>query len=603
MINLAGINKRIENRINIHSLKTRLIVSILLLFLILIIVLIMNNIVAVNIVTKKTNESIINSIRQTNNYVALLLKKAKDSSLAISMNESMVNYSNRNWSKGSNDYESFTLTKELDDLMISSIGMTNEIISIFIYFESNNKLIVSNKGIYSFDEVKDSTWFKKAREINRPFSWIGYFYDESFNNKNLISLVTRADIINKKIKSKVYVGINFDETSINTVIKSIGITPNSKIYMLDENQRIISAQNKRLLGKQLKKIVNADTNLLEDFKTLKANDGKYYQMVYQKNPYVDWGILTSIPKNELLKEQRIFWDVILGVIIIISFIIIVGTYRIVSSIVDKPVNKLIKMMRQVETGNFSHQIGEVRKDEFGYLYESYNKMVSRTGQLIKELYEEKLLKKESELRALQSQINPHFLYNTLECINWIAKVNKVEEISNIVVALSNLYRATFNQGEDFARVADVKQALDNYLFIQKFRFGNKFDYIIEVDSEADNILMPNLLLQPIVENAVLYGVGECSRKGQIDITISLEDNLMYMVVKDNGAGMSFEKQDILRRSINRKGNIGGSAMKNIQKRIELFYGTEYGLTFESYKDQGTTVTIKIPYFNYIDRET
>ena len=238
MINASVIKDRIANRINIHSLKTRLILSILMIFMVMILIILINNIIAVNIVTQKTNDSIINSVRQTNNYITLLLKKAKDSSFAISLNESLLNYSQREYCFETMGYEDVKLSQDMDRLMVSNIGLTNEIASIFIYFENSQKLLISNQGIYNYKEVKQYNWMKIAQKINSPFSWVGYFYDENFSNKHLISIITRADLINKNIKSKVYVGINFDENAINNVIKNVAITPNSKVYLIDSKSSL-----------------------------------------------------------------------------------------------------------------------------------------------------------------------------------------------------------------------------------------------------------------------------------------------------------------------------------------------------------------------------
>jgi two-component system sensor histidine kinase YesM len=214
--------------------------------------------------------------------------------------------------------------------------------------------------------------------------------------------------------------------------------------------------------------------------------------------------------------------------------------------------------------------------------------------LIQELYQEKLVKREMELKILQEKINPHFLYNTLDTINWIAREHNVEDISKMVIALSTMYRKTFNKGRDLISIRDVMTSIACYLDIQQIRYGDSFDYEINCEEGTENLEILNLIIQTLVENAIVHGIEGLSGKGRIEINTSRSGDYLTVSVSDNGNGMSLEKLELIRTSINASGMESESGLRNVQKRIKLYYGNNFGIDIHSEANAGTKVSVTIP---------
>ncbi|MFW6313753.1 MAG: sensor histidine kinase, partial [Spirochaetota bacterium] len=304
--------------------------------------------------------------------------------------------------------------------------------------------------------------------------------------------------------------------------------------------------------------------------------------------------LTVIPENELFAAQRRAFLIPLFAVFVFSGALFLSASRLVSSSVTQPMETLVAAMRRAQQGEFDAPISEDRRDEFGYLYQRYNAMVERISQLIRELYQERLLKQEMELQYLQNQVNPHFLYNTLDTINWLAKKHGAADISRIVMALTQLYRTAFNKGRDYVRVGDLLAGVRSYLYIEQFRYGWVREYRFQVDDRVLDCAILNLVLQPLVENAVVHGVGDVESGGDVTIRADYAYPELRFAVTDTGCGMSAEKLAIIRRSISSNGSSESSGLRNVNRRLQLSYGEGYGLCITSEIGTGTTVSFSVP---------
>ncbi len=403
--------------------------------------------------------------------------------------------------------------------------------------------------------------------------------------------MSRLDIINRDLPVKVYLSINFSERSIYDIIDRIRIYAGTHLFLLDPQRIIVASENPEDLGH----------NLPEDpekRKVMGERFSKDYLLIQSENEENQFSLIALIPIHELLREQRLFLSIFAGAIIGISIFIIILISRILIKGVNRPIGMLVSFMEEVEQGNFdtaappNYAQRDGGSDEFNFLFESFNRMVRRTKMLIQDLFLEKNLHSEMELKFLQTQINPHFLYNTLDSINWIAKRNGITEISNIVQDLSNLYRSVFNKGKECISVEEALMGINSYLTIQSHRYAGRFTFRINVPEKIQEMRILNLILQPIVENAVLHGIGE--GMGQISINAAAEKNEMLFILEDTGSGMDLEKLELLKRSISCPDSTPDSGLINVQKRITLFYGPEYGIGIDSVQGKGTRVSIKIP---------
>ncbi len=275
--------------------------------------------------------------------------------------------------------------------------------------------------------------------------------------------------------------------------------------------------------------------------------------------------------------------------ILLSFILLLIIDVIFSVAFTKRINHLSKQISLIKNGDLSVRLYSSQKDEIGTLTNGISDMTQRLDSLIHTVYEKEIQQKRFELKALQAQINPHFLYNTLQTINWIAIDNDADEISELVINLSNFYRATLNNNEDESTVEDEIKMIKSYLDIEKIVLGNKFDVEFDVDDLVLNNQTIHLILQPLTENAIEHGVKK-SRKRKCTIKVSAKkvQNKLVFSVSDDGPGIQPDKIDTLLTSSSK-----GYGLKNVNERIKIKYGEEYGLIITS-AESPTTFTITLP---------
>ena len=222
-------------------------------------------------------------------------------------------------------------------------------------------------------------------------------------------------------------------------------------------------------------------------------------------------------------------------------------------------------------------------------------MLGRIKVLMSDLVAEHNAKRKSEFDTLQSQINPHFLYNTLDIIVWMIENENSDKAVNIVTALAKFFRISLSKGKNIITVKDEVEHVRNYLMIQNMRFKNRFEYSIDVDEEVLSYSSLKLMLQPLVENAIYHGMEFMDGDGEIDVKVFKEDDSLYFTITDNGLGMSEDMvETLLSKDFvpSKKGS--GIGVKNVNERIKLYFGSEYGLKVESEPDEGTKITIHLP---------
>ena len=271
---------------------------------------------------------------------------------------------------------------------------------------------------------------------------------------------------------------------------------------------------------------------------------------------------------------------------------------IISNVVTKPLRKLCKAINEVSTGDFEQQVEVITHDEVGEVAECFNKMVYAIKELIDENYVITLEEKESELAALQAQINPHFLYNTLDSLYWQAMNADNEEIAESILALSQLFRLVLSQGKREVTVGQETELVSRYLQIQKMRFSKRLEYQIEVEDSIKKAKIPKLILQPFVENAIVHGFENVSTPCELTVTGKRDGDRIRFEIRDTGIGMRQDQIDEIweeEPDQYRKQRIGRYAIKNIRERLQRKYQDRFTLEIRSEVGKGTTVILTVPY--------
>ncbi len=324
-------------------------------------------------------------------------------------------------------------------------------------------------------------------------------------------------------------------------------------------------------------------------------NGKKYYVCGQYNGITGWKSYSAIPFEGLFPQagdlNKAIWLVGMVSTIGIAAAIVLLVYTMA-----RPIKRLSKAMGQVQKGDFTVRVPNKRKDEIGELTESFNYMLEEINTLIRQVYQEKIAQKNAEVQALQAQINPHFLYNTLDSINWMLIDREEYDISDIILSLAGLMRYSIEDENAFVPLEKEIGYVLCYLKIQKNRLEERLEYFVEAEENLTDAQVPKLILQPIVENAITHGIEPRNQKGDIRITIKDLGDEMLISVEDNGIGMTPEQLKHLKEEmpdIEKEGHTG-IGIRNVDRRIRLHYGEPYGIAIESAYGKGTIVSLRIP---------
>lgn len=302
-------------------------------------------------------------------------------------------------------------------------------------------------------------------------------------------------------------------------------------------------------------------------------------------------------RHELeIKETEAVKISIISLIVVGSVAMAAGL--IISKSVVHPIIKMCKTTEEVARGNFDVRAEVKSSDEMAILAESFNNMIVNMGTLVGRIKQEQLNLRDTELKLMQAQINPHFLYNTLDTIMWLAEAGKNEEVVSMVSSLSGFFRTTLSKGRDYITVREEVSHIKSYLEIQKFRYQDIMDYEIDIPEVMYSYPILKLTLQPLVENALYHGIKNKRGKGKITVSGELMGKVMLFTVHDNGIGMTEEQLSALSNDIgyerSNSGDTAGFGLANVKERIRLNYGKDYGLDFSSIYGQETTARVTLP---------
>ena len=418
--------------------------------------------------------------------------------------------------------------------------------------------IVTNRS-YSIDDV-----FSLAKAVQDP---------ETGEVLGVILLDIRHDII---------------QSSIN------GVTIGEKgfVFVMDQEDNIVYTPVNGIVYRVNPKWVKAMEPMSVQIQ------GGSYQIRSELSPYTGWRTVGVFSMDEVMSSVNTIVYILFTCVIISLVLVVIVSFKF-SRTLTNPIFKLKRLMKQAESGDLTVRFNFQHNDEIGELGQSFNHMIARIDQLIQMVYVEQENKRTAEMKSLQEQIKPHFLYNTLDTISWMARDYDAEDIVRLVDALTNMFRIGLSHGKDIITVKEEITHVSNYLYIQKIRYKDKLNYVIHVDESLYAVEVPKLILQPLVENAIYHGVKAKRGGGTITITGVPEGENLVFTVQDDGAGMLQEKVEELNRRMSERSVLDEKksfGLFYIRERIQLCYGTGYGVHVESALGEGTRVTITLPLY-------
>jgi Predicted signal transduction protein with a C-terminal ATPase domain len=508
------------------------------------------------------------------------LANVEEISLDIASNNNTLKYMEYK-SSGSSIYDK--------SFLASKSNLRSEIHSIIIYdlaggcsvFQSNNDPDYSFEKVARKLKLNESSFYNDVMELKGKVTWI-----KLFDSAEVVSLVRVLNVLGTQKPVGVLV-INVFEKNLKEAINDSGIEMKSDFVVFDRYKNILYSNT----TKEYPESWLFGYNTTDKERDVKY-DGEKYKNIYYQSPTTGLSLLSIIPEKSIYINTQKIKNVTLLVLFLCLYAIIMLSV-LVSSYLTKPIVKLGNLMEQVEKGDLSISFNTQYEDEIGKLGSNFNSMIQRIKTLIAENSEKQKRIRTEELKALQIQINPHLLYNTMDTINWMAQAIDAQEISNICIAFSNYYRISLSRGAEMIRLADEANHIKNYLTIQKIRYDELFEYEIEMEESILDLYIIKLTLQPIVENAIGHGLKDRDSGGLIKVIGRREGDNVVIDVLDNGNGMSQEALEDLRENV-QKVSSKGYGLSNVNERIRLYFGDEYGLDIESELNSHTRVRVTIP---------
>ena len=395
------------------------------------------------------------------------------------------------------------------------------------------------------------------------------------------------------LKNGAYIAIDFGFSEIAKYIEQVGVGRRGYCFITDRNGEIIYHPQQQMLFSGLRSEDSELVGRLPDGINILKN------VIYTVKTTDDgaWRIVGVSLTDDLSGEAG--KQIVISILIsfVCCVLITLLSLAVYSKIVNTPVKSLIKAMKCFENDadNFSFSGGEESVTELKTLSGSFEHMSVRIKNLMDKVRNEEIALRKTELKALQSQINPHFLYNTLDSIQWMCERGKTEEASKMVGALARLFRISISRGHELITIKDEINHVSNYLIIQSFRYKSQFTYSFDIDESLEDYLCNKITLQPLVENAIYHGIDRLVDEGEIKITVKQaedDENDILMTVADNGVGMTEEQcRKILSKE---RSDSSGIGVKNVNDRLRIYFGEKYGLTIKSELDCGTEITVRLP---------
>ncbi|EHI97886.1 multi-sensor signal transduction histidine kinase [Clostridium sp. DL-VIII] len=501
------------------------------------------------------------------------------------------------------DIATDSLDKEMDLLYETN---KDSLISISVFSEDGQVVAASPVGqLKSSVDPRESDWFSKAmsRKENLHFSTPhvqNLFVDLDNKYHWVVSLSRAVELTSNKKTTFGVLLVDMNFSGIEQICKNVNMGKTGYVYLIDREGEIIYHPRQQLIYSNLIQENNPNEAAYDDGDHIETFQGEKRLVTVKTVGYTGWKIIGVTPMADITSDYYQM-KVFAAFIMFFAIFILVFLNMFVSSRIANPVKSLERSVKRLENGEKDVEVLISGSYEVQHLGKAIKSMVNQMHLLMDNIMAEQESKRKSELNALQAQINPHFLYNTLDSIIWMIENENYDGAIIMVTALARLFRISLSKGKNIITVKDEIEHARNYLTIQNIRYKNKFTYSIDVDKDVLNLASIKLIVQPLIENAIYHGMEFMGGDGEILVRAHAEKNDLFIDVVDNGLGMPQEVADALLTSeskIEKKSS--GIGLKNVNERIQLYFGKRYGLEIYSEPDEGTTIRIHMPCMDYYE---
>ncbi len=491
-----------------------------------------------------------------------------------------------------------------------------------LLYESNRESIVSIAVFDKQGKLIDATPLARLKKTATPKkeSW---FYEAQFKMENIhfstphvqnlfedidykykwvVSLSRSVELITKGKTEAGILLVDMNFSGIEQIFKNIDLGKSGYIYLMSNKGEIIYHPRQQLIYSNLEQENNLKATKYEDGSHVERFQGQKRLVTIKTVGYTGWKIVgVSFMEENFQNNFQIRMFVLFLFIFTILLLLVANTF--VSSKIADPIMELEKSVKELEQGHLDTHIAIGGSYEIRHLGETIKYMAEQMRKLMQDIVTEQESKRKSEFDALQSQINPHFLYNTLDSIVWMVENERYQEAIVMVTSLAGFFRVGLSKGKNIITLKDELNHAGSYITIQHMRFRDKFTFHINAEKEILSMATIKLIVQPLLENAVYHGMEFMDGDGEIEVNAYAKENSLYIDVTDNGMGIPEEEIDgLLKRDSKHRGKGSGIGLKNVHERIQLYFGENYGLTILSEADVGTTVRIHLPLVPYENAE-
>ncbi|MCK5387824.1 MAG: sensor histidine kinase [Candidatus Izimaplasma sp.] len=481
----------------------------------------------------------------------------------------------------------------LSDIYNQAAEVQPDIESIVLIDTAGNMIISSSYKDVSIEDLTTKSWFLDAISNESIYHFSSPHQQDIFidSTAEVITVTKMADyyIGGNKFSGIIVVDINF--SNIITLASTTNLGDGGHLIILDEHDSLIYSNgdscvpNNCITLEIAKDIIFGGESVEVDGISMYANVNNLTATRWRLATFVNTEIINQTRNSNLL---------IMGIIFISTMIVTMAASSYISNRISSPINILKDHMQQIEKGDFYQKIEIHGQKEVVVLTHSFNSMIEEIKTLMNKVVQEQREKRKTEFQALQSQINPHFLYNTLDSIVYLSENKMNEKVIEMVIALSKFFRISISRGKNIILLREEIEHAKNYLLIQKIRYNEKFDYEFIVDEEVMDYKVVKLSLQPLIENAIYHGINTEYDQGKILIRAFKKDNKLMLEVEDDGYGIPDEKIEELYQNIKYKQNGTSIGLRNVFQRLKLYYGDNADLIIESELDEKTIVRLEIP---------
>ena len=503
----------------------------------------------------------------------------------------------RNFAESSDRIKEFN--QYVDTLIDHSL-----ITSIHTYLDGSFEKVLNseknkeNKVLRPMSDIYGSYWYGifGSMDIEDLLCPTLYLSPTESKEAGDMAYISKLSFTQGENKYAVYVAVYFSKEKFDSVLKqNISISKGAS-YIINERDTLVSTSNRALSGAYFMTYADLERTIgRADKYSTKTYLGESFYVGYYNISNTDWRLVSILPVFDLIAKGRFIVYLFFGFYIIFSLVAFAISMLLSNSIV-KRIQAVVEPMKSAKYGvPVPIEIKETSKDEIGTLIDTYNFMSNEINNLLEDQAKTAEELRISEFKALQSQINPHFLYNSLDMINWLSQTGKQEEVTSAVQSLAKFYKLTLSKRNASATIGMELEHVMLYCKLQNMRYENRIDFLIDVPEELMDYEIPKLTLQPIVENSILHGIMEKeSKRGYITITGWREQEDIILVISDDGVGMEEDEVEGILKGELKKNTGSNIGVDNTNSRLKLLYGEQYGLTYHSTPGMGTEVEICLP---------